>query len=185
MASAGYGVVSVHQADSIEDRVHIIGQQVDNGQRDPQMRKLAYQLVYGAPEFGSIHEDMELSGIFYPIRHHVDYRQESRDYDYFASPLRTWEMKAGDCDCHTALVAALTSHLGFLSGAKIISGNGRDWHIYPVAGVRSKQNPSSIVPLDTTQKLESYPGWEPGWQHRQREILATFSGGKTYLREIR
>jgi len=189
MASTGYGAVELHQADSIEDRIKLIGQQVDASQKDPYIRAVAFDIVRGGPEpHGSADmdyvEDVELAQIFYFTKNNIEYRDEGRDYDAFSVGRRTMEMRAGDCDDHAILVAGLLSNLGYLTGAKVISPDGQNWHIYPVAGTRSKHNPTLIVPLDTTQKADSYPGWEPPMYQRQHELLATFTGGRTLIRRI-
>lgn len=190
MAPTGYGTVEVHQADSIEDRVRLIGHQVDVSQKDPLIRVVAYDLVRGGPEpHGSANmdhvEDAEIAQIFHTVKNNIEYRDESREYDTYATARRTLEAFSGDCDDHTVLIAGLMSNLGYLTGAKVISQDGYNWHIYPVVGVRSKYNPTRIVALDTTQKADSYPGWEPPRYQRNHEILATFRGDQVLFKRIR
>ena len=184
MRTPNYGKVRVHQLNSIEDRLRLIGEQVDKSQRDPWVRALALEVAQGAKKHGDIGEDEELVRVFNFVKQNIDYRQDPRDYDMYATAKRTMQLRGGDCDDHTILVAGLLNNLGFLTGAKVISPDNVNWHIYPVAGVRSRANPSAIVPLDTTQP-ESYPGWEPSAYQRNHEILATFSGGRVHTRTLR
>lgn len=93
-------------------------------------------------------------------------------------------MVVHNCDDHATLVAGLLHNLGFSTGAKVISPDSVNWHIYPIVGVNTRSAPTSVIPLDTTQP-ESFPGWEPGGMYRRREIIATFSGGKTHIKGIR
>ena len=148
------------------------------------MRALALEIVKGAPEHGDIAEDEAILRTFYFVKNNIAYRQAPRDYDLYATARRTMQLRGGDCDDHTILVAGLLNNLGFLTGAKVISPDGVNWHIYPVAGIRNRTNPSAIVPLDTTQP-ESFPGWEPSVWQRNNEILATFSSGRVHTETIR
>ena len=179
-----YGKVAVHQVNSIEDRILLIGQQVDKSQQDPRIRAVAYEVVRGTSQHGNDHEDQELSQLFWFIKNNIEYRQDARDYDTYAVAWRTLEMKAGDCDCHTILLLGLAAQLGYLTGAKVISPDGVSWHIYPIVGVRSKAAPSAIMPLDTTQP-NSFPGWEPPILQRKKEIMVTFANGQSHIKHIR
>jgi hypothetical protein len=152
--------------------------------KDPWVRALAYEVVRGTPQHGDAYEDAELIRVFNFVKGNIEYRQDPRDYDLYASARRTMQMRGGDCDDHVVLVCGMLGHLGFLTGGKVVSPDAANWHIYSVAGVRGKSNPTAIIPLDTTQP-ESYPGWEPEAYHRRHEILATFTGGRTQIRRLR
>jgi len=184
MSSNNYGKVAVHQVNSIDDRIQLIGQQVDKSQRDPEIRKAAYGIVRGTAQHGDIHEDQELSQIFWFVKYNIEYRQDARDYDTYAVARRTLQMRAGDCDCHTILITGLAAQLGYATGAKVISPDGMSWHIYPIVGVRSKASPRGIMPLDTTQP-NSYPGWEPDIMQRSHEVRCDFFQGRTTIRKVR
>jgi hypothetical protein len=184
MQAPNYGTTRVHQLNSIEDRLRLIGEQVDKSQRDPKVRAVALEVVNGAPEHGDASDDEEIIRVFNFVKSNIAYRQDPRDYDMYATGWRTLQLRGGDCDDHTILIAGMLNNLGFLTGAKVISPDGMNWHIYPVAGIRTKASPSAIVPLDTTQP-ESYPGWEPSVFQRRHEILATFSGGRVHTRTLR
>lgn len=184
MRTPHYGVTAVKTVRTVEDRLQAIGQQVQISQQDPWVRALSLEVVKGVPQHGDVGEDEELIRVFNFVKQNIEYRQDPRDYDFYPTAKRVMQLRAGDCDCHTVLVCGMLGNLGFLTGGKVVSPDGSNWHIYPVAGIRTKAAPSAIVPLDTTQP-ESYPGWEPAAFHRSHEILATFSGGKAHVRRIR
>lgn len=179
-----YGVARLHDVVSIEDRIKLIGRQVDKSQRDPWIRAIALDIVRGTPQHGPESEEAEVCRVFDFVKSNIEYRQDPRDYDYYATAKRTLQMRSGDCDDHCTLVAALLHNLGFRTGAKVVSGDGSGWHIYAVAGIRSRSEPSAIVPLDTTQP-DSYPGWEPSQQFRRHELLVTFIEGESLIRRLR
>lgn len=187
MESVNHGRVETHkltQVDDIGQRLQLIAQQVDASQKDPWIRKVALNLVRGAPQHGDEHEDQEIVKTFAFVKQNIEYRQDPRSYDYYATARRTLEMGAGDCDDHTVLLAGLLHNLGFLTGAKVISPDGYNWHIYALAGIRSKAQPTAYVTLDTTQP-QSFPGWEPGFMHRGHERLITFEKGRAYETRLR
>lgn len=89
-----------------------------------------------------------------------------------------------NCDDHTILNAALLNSLGFRTGAKVISPDEANWHIYTVVGVYPFYKPTCIIPLDTTQP-GSYPGWEPPPVQRRFGYLVDFEYDKAkHLRKI-
>lgn len=183
MNASAYGTTKVHQVNSINRRLELIGDQVYKSQQDPWLRHLALEVAKGTPQHGSASEDAEVVQVFYFVKNNIEYRQDPRDFDYYATGRRTMQFRAGDCDDHTILVAGMMGHLGFLTGAKVVSNDGANWHIYPLACVRSKGAPSAFIAMDTTQ-TESYPGWEPGAIHRRHELLVTFSGGRTHVKKL-
>lgn len=166
-------------------RLKYIGEQIAKGDRDPAMRQLAGEVVRGVPQHGEACEDGELYRIFWFAKNNVEYRQDPRSVDFYATAKRTLEYRLGDCDDFTILICTLTSNLGFLTGAKVISPDNVNWHIYPIAGVRSKGEPTRFVPLDATQP-GSTPGWEPESALRKVEYICTFDKGiVTGLRRTR
>lgn len=83
-------------------------------------------------------------------------------------------MLVHNCDDHCILTGAYISTIGYQAGAKIISPNGSDWHIYAVAGVFPRSTPTKILTLDTTQP-DAFPGWEPPRGFHTHSKLVTFS----------
>lgn len=155
----------------------MIAQRIDESAQDPWIRSVALELVRGTPQHGPEMEEAEVQRIFWFVKNNIEYRGDPRDRDLYASARRTLTVRGGDCDCHSVLVDSLLTNLGYLVGAKVISPDNQAWHIYPVVGIHSKEQPSVYVALDTTQ-TEAFPGWEPDPYYRKHEILATFKGGR-------
>lgn len=184
MIAPRFGQAKVHQIRSLDDRLSLIAQQLDKSARDPWIRAMALEIVRGVPQHGPESEDAEIARVFWFVKNNVEYRQDPRDYDFYATGRRTWQFRAGDCDDHVVAVNSLLSNLGFLTGARVISADGISWHIYSLVGVRTKDSPTAVIALDTTQP-GSFPGWEPSNEYRRHEIEVTFSGGKATTRKIR
>lgn len=182
--SGNFGTATVHTLNDIDERVALIGKQVDVSQRDPRIRAVALKIVEAGPFYGAEGENAEIVQVFRFVKDNIQYRQDPRDYDYYATAWRTLQFGSGDCDDHCCLTAALLHNLGFRTGAKVISPDGVNWHIYAVAGINSRAEPSQVIALDTTQK-ESYPGWEPPAMYRKHEIQATFVDGRTHQQRVR
>ena len=85
--------------------------------------------------------------------------------DYFTSPARSLDACArgacgGDCDDHSALVAALAGVIGFDVGLRAWGPYGGEFeHVYAVAKA-PKQGRGQVVGMDTTTPQADL-GWEP------------------------
>jgi len=171
----------------MRDRLKLISQMVDSSIRKPQetpegkkymLRDLVTrEIVWNAPQHGTEYEDACVSRVFWWIKKNVQYRQDPVDYDYYMAAGRTITSGAGDCDDHCVLNAAMLTSIGFRCGARIVSPDGANWHIYALAGVRTFSRPTAIIPMDTTQ-TESTPGWEPPYGMRKYEMQTTFQLGQ-------
>jgi hypothetical protein len=96
-------------------------------------------------------------------------------------------MLAHNCDCHTILVNAMIGNLGYIPGAKVVSADNANWHIYAVTCVFPRHNPEAptarYVALDTTQ-TPSVLGWEPPRQFQRYSKLVTFTDRGPSIREL-
>jgi hypothetical protein len=184
---SNYGSSTVHNVYSVSDRLKLINDQVFASSRDPETRALALELVRGTVQHGDQSEIQELSRVFWFVKNNIEYRQDPFQYDLYATAKRTLQMKAGDCDDHTILVGALISNLGFIPGAKIVSPDNANWHIYAVTCVWPRSNPDALtaryVALDTTQ-TPSVPGWEPPPAFQRYRKLVTFSDRGPIIKEL-
>jgi hypothetical protein len=129
---------------------------------------------------GGPSEEDQIGRIFWHVKNNVQYVQDPRGYEYIPTAKRTVQMQAEDCDGHVVLVSALLSVLGFATGARVISSDGANWHIYSLVGFDPSYAPTKYIALDTTQK-ESYPGWEAPPIMRRKQIDVGFHDGKAYL----
>lgn len=183
-----FGRAVVRDVYSISDRLSLINDQVFKSLRDPQIRALALELVRGTPQHGDESELEELKRVFWFVKNNIEYRQDPFPYDLYATAARVLQTGAGDCDCHTCLINALIGNIGFVPGAKIISGDGANWHIYAVTCVFPRHNPyaptSRYLALDTTQ-TPSFPGWEPPIKFRRFAKMVTFTDSGPRIRETK
>jgi hypothetical protein len=167
---------------TMQDRLDLIAKRVDASIRTPQktkdgqqfmLRDLALEVVSGAPQHGQESEKQQIDRVFWWVKNNVEYRQDPADYDMYMTAGRTIAAGGSDCDDHTILNAAMLNSLGFRTGAKVVSPDGANWHIYAVVGAFPFYNPTVIIPMDTTQP-GSYPGWEPPIEQRQFGYLVDF-----------
>jgi len=183
----GFGTARVHDVYSIADRLKLINGQVFVSLRDPETRALALELVRGTPQHGDQSELEELKRVFYFVKNNVEYRQDPHQYDLYATTKRTLQAGAGDCDDHTVVVCSLIANLGYIPGAKIVSADNANWHIYAATCVFPRHNPDAptarYFALDTTQ-TPSYPGWEPPRPFHRYSKMVTFTERGPMIREL-
>lgn len=157
----------------IEERVFHIQQNVAKGVQDPRVRKLALSITRHCPARDG---DCEARAVFDWTAGRVRYSGDiapvvldpvrgqagtPEDVDTYASPQRTLDFGAGDCDDQSALNAALLSHNGIQTELDITSNTGATWdHIFAVARL-PKDNPTRRVPVDTTLGAGKYGRWPP------------------------
>jgi hypothetical protein len=173
---------------SISDRLKLINDQTFVSLRDPKTRALALELVRGTSQHGDQSELEELKRVFWFVKNNVEYRQDPHQYDLYATTTRTLQTGAGDCDDHTIVVNSLIGNLGYIPGAKIVSADNANWHIYAVTCVFPRHNPDAptarYLALDTTQ-TPSYPGWEPPPAFHRFSKMVTFTDRGPRIRELR
>jgi len=151
--------MDVRTVKSLEERIDILQGLVrgDGGVRHPDLRRIAVQTVRACPDRG---EGCELAALFHLVKANVRYTGDIHGIDTYQSPVRTLHFGGGDCDDHASLLCALASCLGFQTGFRVVSTQGKSWeHIYAIAGA-PKRAPAGVVALDTTVP-SSWPGWEP------------------------
>jgi len=150
-----------HSVSTLDDRVKILrrmvwlGDQAFNrrnapigGLKDPRMRQIGLEVTSGV----RARDDMgELAAIYEFVKRNVRYTGDITDKDTFQTAWRTLQMAGGDCDDHSVENAVLAMENGFRCKFRITSNTGASWdHIYCLAGVRSRMNPTQWIPLDTT-----------------------------------
>jgi hypothetical protein len=171
----------------MEDRINLIARMIDSSVRKPQKNNAGQQymlrdfvlrdVVNGTSDHGLGAEKEEVLRVFKWVKGAIQYKQDPRDYDYYAAAGRTINARGGDCDDHTILICAMLSSIGYVTGAKVVAGDGKSWHIYALVGL-PRANPTYVLALDTTQP-GSFVGWEPDLhRHRAYEIQTTFDRGR-------
>jgi hypothetical protein len=126
---------------------------------DERIRSLALKItstirrhrLTGQPDLRNI--DAIASAIYKWMVRNVNYVRDPWDVERIQSPFVTITQRAGDCDDHAILGAALMQSLGIQTGFRIVSRTGRHFdHIYAVY-----QSPTGWKSFDTT--VLKYPGY--------------------------
>lgn len=93
-----------------------------------------------------------------------------------------------NCDDHCILISSLAGNLGFIPGAKVVSPDGANWHIYALTSVFPRSNPQAptarYLALDTTQP-QSHPGWEPPAKFQRHSRMVTFTESGPLVQTVR
>jgi len=140
---------------SIEQRLATIQRKVRESVQDGEMRKLALEITRQCPERD---KRCEAKAIYKAVKKRIRYtgdignivweNGEVEGVDLYQSARRTWfDMKGGDCDDHSILLATLLALNGITPKLRVSKESlASDWsHIYTVAEL-----PSGYVALDTT-----------------------------------
>lgn len=126
---------------------------------DERIRSLALKItrtirrhwLTGQPDLRNI--DAIASAIYKWMVRNVNYVRDPWDVERIQSPFVTITQRAGDCDDHAILGAALLQSLGIQTGFRIVSRTGRHFdHIYAVY-----RSPTGWKSFDTT--VLKYPGY--------------------------
>lgn len=125
------------------------------GAAHPQIRATALEITKNV---ASNDRAGERNAIFQFLKDNLKFRGEYQET--VQTPLVTLQLKAGDCDDHSTLLAALLQAIGHDTAFKTVAIGGPDYsHVYVLDRDRTTH---AWVPLDTTVGA-SYPGWEaPG-----------------------
>jgi hypothetical protein len=179
-----FGKVRVYDnASDVTSMIRLVAKQVDASVRDPWTRAYAAEIVRGGRQHvmaGGPTETDQISRIFWHVKQNIQYIQDPRGAEFIPTARRTVQIGAEDCDGLCVLTSSLLSSLGFATGARVISTDGANWHIYSLVGFDPSYAPTKYIALDTTQK-ESYPGWEAAPVLRRKQIDVAFQDGKAFV----
>lgn len=172
---------------SIKQRLDLIAGRIDLSVRQPQraqngqqymLKDYAHWIIQGTPQTGPDAEQAPMGAIFRWVRHGLENREDPVDYDYYMSAGRAINSGAGDCDDKVILLNSLLNSVGYTTGARVVSPNGKHWHIYSLVGVNPAFNgtPTEVVAMDP--RYGDDVGWEPADRYRKFEKQCTFYKGK-------
>ncbi len=138
------------------------------GARSPRVRQLALAVTARVPNRDSAGE---ISALHAYVQRGIAFRGEPGEM--VQSPETTVRLRAGDCDDHATLLAALLQAIGYQTRFVTVAGHagapGEFSHVYLEAQNRQTD---AWVPLDTTE-----PKAQPGWQPRRVWRRRTWLGG--------
>lgn len=148
------------KARTIAERVSFIHEQALRGVRDPVVYELARKTLsrkcggtWCTPERDS---RGEIDAIFGEVRSRVRYTLDPVTYDGFATPGKTLQLGAGDCDDSTSLLIAMLMSVGYECQSRVVwtKGSATYNHIF----VRVKLPTGEWLPLDPS--VDKPAGWE-------------------------
>jgi transglutaminase-like putative cysteine protease len=144
----------------IEERLASIQDLVYKSIQDPEMRKLALEITQSCPARDG---DCEAEAIYDYVKQTVRYSGDIapikwpdgqvEGIDLYQSARRTLlDIHAGDCDDMSIAIATLLALNGITPRLRVMKESKADeWsHIFPLAGLASKNNPTKWVALDAT-----------------------------------
>ncbi len=170
---------------SQEDALRKLGELTRRATVDPYLRNVALKIV---SECASRDDACELHAIYEAVKYGradipglergIKYVADPRYADYFSSPVDTLKNAArgaigGDCDDHSALIAALAGACGWKVGLRAWGPRGGPGfsHVYPVVAYPKRPRPvqingrmlgafEKVMGMDTTVDSAEV-GWEP------------------------
>ncbi|MCU1284467.1 MAG: transglutaminase protein [Acidobacteriales bacterium] len=136
----------------------------NEGSRNAQVIQLATQITANVANRDAAGER---NAIYNWVKQNIKFRNEADER--LQSPLVTLRLRAGDCDDHASLIAALLRVLGHRVAFRTLAIGGPDFsHVECIAfDKRSGQ----WVPLDTTV-AQAVPGWQAPNPQRVRDWQA-------------
>lgn len=130
------------------------------GARNPQIVLLANAIRDHVP---SKDYAAEADAIFQWVKANVAYKLDPSGMEWIQTPTYTTSRRAGDCDDHSGLIAALAMASGFQAAFRTVAADPtnptRMSHVYAMIGV-SKGGKTQWYASDSTQ-AESSLGWNP------------------------
>ena len=120
---------------NLKDRLKLIADLIRKGKQNPDIRKLAGEILHAANTPGKDWQG-EVTAIFAYVHDNIRYTRDVAGLDTYQRSVRTLEMKIGDCDDMAILLSALLGAIGYPIRLKVVSISGGDWdHIYPLVGM--------------------------------------------------
>ena len=173
-------VMKTHVVYTIDDRIRYIKLMTKKGLDDPGIRKIAGSIITKVCGSGKNGETVwctpekdhqaEIEAIFKAVKNRVRYARDILKKDTYQHPMRTWELRMGDCDDLSSLLAALLGSVGYESKFRVIkTKKAPDWdHIFLLVKLPKTSQWMSLdasvnrpagwhAPRDHIDKLRDFP----------------------------
>jgi transglutaminase-like putative cysteine protease len=121
--------------------------------RDPGVMQLARELVRDLRQYDHAGEIKALHAF---VRDHIRYTNDPKDVELLQTPRATLEMRTGDCDDKSTLLAALLESIG--RPARFVAVGFKPFSNYQHVLVETR-NGKGWMPLETIKPVEA--GWGP------------------------
>lgn len=152
-------------AESIDDRIDMIFEEINQGKRDPIIRQLVSEILRGVAEKDY---ENELDAIFSWVRKNIRYTRDPHNVELFQRPSRILEMGIADCDDLSIIIGAMVQSIGYPLRLRVIGVQSADpEHIYPLVGVPPSENNLESIQWVAMDASVSQP---IGWQLPQNQL---------------
>lgn len=132
--------------------VKAICELVSQSLQRPYIRQLALDVIKKS-ESRTPSPAQQAQSLYYYVRDNIAYVQDPIGVETVQSPENTVKLRAGDCDDHSALIAALSMAIGIPARFRVIGvHNDRFAHIFPELNLSGRW-----IPCDTT--IRKYFGY--------------------------
>lgn len=128
---------------------------VRSGKKDLLVRQAASNLTSHCDSGNSKNYACQVRVLHAFVRDHIRYLLDPHNAEWIQAPDKTLEMRSGDCDDKSILLAALLESLGHPTRFVAI---GFEPGVYSHVYVETKIG-TRWIPLETTEQVEA--GWEP------------------------
>lgn len=132
---------------------------IRNGMTDLSIQKIADAIVLRGPKIHDRDYDEKARRIFNFVKDYVRFERDPFGIELLQDAIITLNRRAGDCDDHVCLNAALLGSLGFPFAIKTIKADSARpnefSHVYLVVNIPKR----GWVPFDTSVGHSTY-GWE-------------------------
>lgn len=147
------------KSSSLDDRIDIILDAVDDGKRDPVIRQLVGQILQGIDEKDY---EGELTAIFNWVRKNIRYTRDPHNVELFQRAKRIVEMGIADCDCLSILIGSMIQSVGYPLRLRVIGVSSTEpEHIYPLAGIPPTESPVANLQWVAMDASIAQPiGWQ-------------------------
>ena len=140
---------------NLDDRISWLEQEINEGKRDPRIRRIAGEVLAGSDvadgQWNVKERDWrgEVAAMYEYVRNNARYTHDPFEVELFQRPRRTLENKIGDCDDLTILLASLLQCVGYSVRVRVIGMKGSRvfQHIYLLVGL-PPTNPAEWMPVD-------------------------------------
>lgn len=164
------GDIAFAGVSGLDQRMRLIAFWAQQSIMDPWAHEWALETVRGcAPK----NDACEIGAVFRRLKDHVRYAFHPLGLDRLQTLQATWRLRSGDCDNMTLALVTAFHILGFQTGARIVSSDGRAWeHVYATIGL-PRNAPRGWLPLDLTTGPDLTPASAtPGFELPLRDMAA-------------
>lgn len=147
----------------IDERIDQLIEEILDGKRDPQIRKIAGQVLTGkiAGIEAVAARDWwgEAKALFEYTRQKIRYTLDIANVELYQRPSRSLSQGIGDCDDQTIFLGSILQSVGFPIAIKVIGLKGSKvfQHVFLLVGL-PPSDPKQWRPLDPSRPEDA--GWE-------------------------